>query len=160
MSVTLPEWVFGADMGLPGYTTVTNLVRVPPPPPTFPPSIPRLKFHARPPGSSSVRHCSGHKDLQRMLLVNTAEPPPSACSPVSPQRYVKYVVLLWQTWHESSQPPHWSVSQWWRYYSGYVTHVRLLSTQRINCYQQVMKAFTMDLWWAFSQRYYFPFLNW
>lgn len=67
-----------------------NLVRVSPPS-SSPPSIPRLKFHARPPGSSSVRHYSGHKDLQRMLLVNTVEPRPSA---VSPQQHVKYVLPL------------------------------------------------------------------
>lgn len=33
---------------------------------------------------------------------------------VSPQQYVKNVLLLWRM-SELSWPPHWSMSQWWRY---------------------------------------------
>lgn len=136
-----------------------NLVRVLPP---FLPSIPRLKFHARPPGSWSVRHCCGHKDLQRMLLVNTLEPIPPALSPVSPQQYVKNVLLLWHT-SELSQPPRWSISQWWRYYTVAEYQDATVCHSWQGClvhkaYQQVIKGFhnrPYGLYWLFLR--YFPF---
>lgn len=91
-----------------------NLVSTPAP---FLPLPPQLKFHARPPGSSSVRHCSGHKDLQRTLLVNTGGPlPPSSSGSVSSRGCVRNVLLLWRT-SGPSQPPQWSVWQRWRYYT-------------------------------------------
>lgn len=80
---------------------------------------------------------------------------------VSPQQYVKNVLLLWRM-SELSQPPHWSVSQWWRYYTltqENMSHVGgLLSARGINCLSANDERLSQ---WALMTlpHKYFPFLN-
>ena len=155
-SVTLPEWASGADVGLavlPGYATVTglqtlawfNLVRASTPPP-LPASVPRLKFHARPPGSCCVRHRLITKTFRECFQSTQRSRRPSSL--VSPQRYVKSVLLLDTRQsslslvtgaYPSDEGIIHSASV-----SAYVTDVSLLGTQSIAAYQQVMTDVSMD----------------